>query len=147
MPLKDGYFYPVVQTATNDLVTNQELAATVGNGGGAGPVKQLTADYTFPGASENGYTYANDGGNSGTITITVPAGLANGTAIRIIQSNTNASSNTLKLSFSGGENVFYSIVNGATIATGNVGGTCTVVKVNAVFWFVVAAAGNVQNPV
>lgn len=137
---------PGVLASLNSTIS-AATAASIGNGGGAGPVKQLTTNYTFPGATENGYTYANDGGNSGTITITVPAGLANGTAIRVIQSNTNAIGNNLKLSFSGGENVFYSTVNGATIATGNVGGTCTVVKVNSAFWFVVSAAGNVGNPV
>ena len=136
---------PGVLASLNSTIS-AATAASIGNGGGAGPVKQLTTNYTFPGAAENGYTYANDGA-SALITITVPAGLPIGTTIRVVESNTVAITNNIKLAFSGGENVFYSTVNGATIATGNVGGTCTVTKVNGTYWFVVAAAGNVQNPV
>lgn len=122
-------------------------AAAAGYFGGGGPVKQLAADYDFPGVSENGYTYVNDAGNSGLITITVPSGLPVGTIIRIVHTNTNAVENNVGLAFSGSDAVFFSTGSGTTIATGNVGGTCTVMKLNSIYWFVIASAGNVGAPV
>lgn len=56
-------------------------AASIGNGGGAGPVKTITGDYAMP-LSENGYTYTNTGAGADYV-VSLPVNAPEGFTVTV----------------------------------------------------------------
>lgn len=113
----------------------------IGNGGGAGPVVSLSGNLSTT-ATANGTMYTNGSSVLATTTVTIPAGLANGTTFTF--TNTNGPANQIAATCT--EFIQLATAIGNTIATNAWGGSFTLKRADGK-WMVIALVGGVANPV